>query len=204
MNRIKELRKEKGLTLDELSEKVGINRATLNRYENEKSEPKLDTWKKLAAYFDVPVSYLQGLTEYATFEPIKALAGVSIYSDEYKDFILKQIEKHKETDALSLSKKLSTLMDEKTAKLVDENLSGFDDRVLVSHVLNGIDTSVYQLLISDLGLKKYRQALVEASKALDAVNEKLSDIATQGYKNSEDDELVQKTKNIVDAYKNES
>lgn len=204
MNRIKELRKEKGLTLDELSEKVGINRATLNRYENEKSEPKLDTWKKLAAYFDVPVSYLQGLTEYATFQPIKALTGGSIYSDEYKDFILKQIEKHKETDALSLSKKLSTLMDEKTAKLVDENLSRFDDRVLVSHVLNGIDTSVYQLLISDLGLKKYRQALVEASKALDAVNEKLSDIATQGYKNSEDDELVQKTKNIVDAYKNES
>lgn len=204
MNRIKELRKEKGLTLDELSEKVGINRATLNRYENEKSEPKLDTWKKLAAYFDVPVSYLQGLTEYATFQPIKAPTDVSIYSDEYKDFILKQIEKHKETDALSLSKKLSTLMDEKTAKLVDENLSRFDDRVLVSHVLNGIDTSVYQLLISDLGLKKYRQALVEASKALDAVNEKLSDIATQGYKNSEDDELVQKTKNIVDAYKNES
>ncbi len=204
MNRIKELRKEKGLTLDELSEKVGINRATLNRYENEKSEPKLDTWKKLAAYFDVPVSYLQGLTEYATFQPIKALTDVSIYSDEYKDFILKQIEKHKETDALSLSKKLSTLMDEKTAKIVDENLSRFDDRVLVSHVLNGIDMSVYQLLISDLGLKKYRQALVEASKALDAINEKLSDIATQGYKNSEDDELVQKTKNIVDAYKNES
>ena len=41
MNRIKELRKEKNLTLDELSEKVEINRSTLNRYENEKSEPKL-------------------------------------------------------------------------------------------------------------------------------------------------------------------
>lgn len=60
MNRIKELRKRKGLTLDDMSELTGINRATLNRYENGKSEPKLNTWVDLANYFGVSVGYLQG------------------------------------------------------------------------------------------------------------------------------------------------
>lgn len=63
MNRIKELRKQEGLTLDQLSNRVGINRATLNRYENEKSEPKLETWVKLAQYFRVRVSYIQGIDD---------------------------------------------------------------------------------------------------------------------------------------------
>lgn len=62
-NRIKELRKENGLTLDALSDKVNIKRGTLNNYENEKTEPKLETWKKLASYFDVSVGYLQGLSD---------------------------------------------------------------------------------------------------------------------------------------------
>ncbi len=33
---------------------------TLSQYETGKREPKLETWKKLADFFDVPVSYLQG------------------------------------------------------------------------------------------------------------------------------------------------
>lgn len=33
MNRLKELRKEKNITLVELSEELGIPRSTLNRYE---------------------------------------------------------------------------------------------------------------------------------------------------------------------------
>ena len=63
MNHIKELRKQKKMTLDQLSSDLQINRATLNRYENEKSEPKLETWVKLADYFGVSVPYLQGLAD---------------------------------------------------------------------------------------------------------------------------------------------
>lgn len=60
MNRIKELRKEKGLTLDEIQSKTGINRSTYNNYENGKTEPKPETWQALADYFNVSVPYLQG------------------------------------------------------------------------------------------------------------------------------------------------
>lgn len=62
-NRLKELREEKGLTLDDIENITGIKRGTFNNYENGKTEPKLDTWGKLAVFFDVPVSYLMGITK---------------------------------------------------------------------------------------------------------------------------------------------
>lgn len=63
-NRIKELREEKGLTLEKLGEKVDIAKNTLSRYESGNREPKLETWQQLADYFDVSVPYLQGFDEH--------------------------------------------------------------------------------------------------------------------------------------------
>ena len=59
-NRIKELRKSKGLTLKQLGQQVGIAINTLSQYETGKREPKIITWKKLADFFGTTVSYLQG------------------------------------------------------------------------------------------------------------------------------------------------
>lgn len=61
-NRIAELRKEKGLSLQEVGNAIGVGNNTISRYENNKREPKLEVWQKLANYFHVPVNYLQGLT----------------------------------------------------------------------------------------------------------------------------------------------
>lgn len=60
MNRLKELRKQKSLTLDEIAQETGVKRGTYNNYENGKTNPKPEIWEKLAKYFDVPISYLQG------------------------------------------------------------------------------------------------------------------------------------------------
>ncbi|CAK1233826.1 helix-turn-helix domain-containing protein [Fructobacillus fructosus] len=60
-NRLKELRKEKGYTLNDIAQATGITRGTFNNYENGKTEPKLATWQKLADFFNVDVDYLQGL-----------------------------------------------------------------------------------------------------------------------------------------------
>ena len=62
-NRLKQLRKEKGLTLDEIQNKTGIKRGTYNNYENGVTEPKLETWQKLADFFNVPVDYLLGISK---------------------------------------------------------------------------------------------------------------------------------------------
>lgn len=72
MNKIRELRKEKGLTLKELSDDLSkkgildIAADTLGKYERGEREPKLKTWIKMSEYFSVPVSYLQGVSEYRT------------------------------------------------------------------------------------------------------------------------------------------
>lgn len=61
-NRLKEVRKSKGLSLEEVGKGVGLATNTISRYETGKREPKLETWKKLSDFFGVYVPYLQGLT----------------------------------------------------------------------------------------------------------------------------------------------
>ncbi|MBP2056988.1 transcriptional regulator with XRE-family HTH domain [Lactobacillus colini] len=62
-NRIKELRKKKNLTLRELGEALKMRDNTLSQYENEKRNPKKETWQKLADFFGVSISYLQGFNK---------------------------------------------------------------------------------------------------------------------------------------------
>ncbi len=59
-NRIKELRKEKNLTLEQVGKDMNLATNTISRYETGKREPKLEIWNKLAEYFNVPTSYLMG------------------------------------------------------------------------------------------------------------------------------------------------
>lgn len=64
-NRIKELRKERGVTLKTLSDAVGIAVSTLSGYEKAVGEkgyrnPKIENWEKLAEFFKVPVDYVEG------------------------------------------------------------------------------------------------------------------------------------------------
>lgn len=61
MNRLRQVRKNKGITLEEVSKNTGISIANLSRYEREKIESKRETWIKLADYYNVPVSYLMNL-----------------------------------------------------------------------------------------------------------------------------------------------
>ncbi|WP_429975934.1 helix-turn-helix domain-containing protein [Enterococcus sp. DIV0086] len=63
MNRLKKLRKEKNITLNELSDELKIPRSTLSRYENGDSNPSLETWEKISDFFDVSVGYLIGFSE---------------------------------------------------------------------------------------------------------------------------------------------
>lgn len=63
MNRLRQVRRTKGITLKELAEDTGIADNTLSQYETEKREPKRETWLKLADYYRVPVSYLMGLPD---------------------------------------------------------------------------------------------------------------------------------------------
>ncbi|CAM2907403.1 helix-turn-helix domain-containing protein [Lactobacillus crispatus] len=60
MNRIKELREKNNLTLRGLGKEINMSSSRISQYETGKREPKLETWNKLAEYFNVPTSYLMG------------------------------------------------------------------------------------------------------------------------------------------------
>ena len=60
MNRLKELRKEKGLTQTDLAELLEVTKLTIHNWENGVSSIKSDRLKKLCEIFDVDVPYLLG------------------------------------------------------------------------------------------------------------------------------------------------
>ena len=57
---LKSLRKEKGLTQDQLSKLIGIAQTTYAGYETGRYEPDIETLIKIADYFKVSVDYLVG------------------------------------------------------------------------------------------------------------------------------------------------
>lgn len=63
-NRLKMLRKDKELTITQLSELTGFPQSTLTNYENGKRQPRsIETWKKLAKFFNVSTAYLMGVSD---------------------------------------------------------------------------------------------------------------------------------------------
>jgi transcriptional regulator with XRE-family HTH domain len=60
MNRLKELRKSRNLTQDEMAKKINLPRSTYSNYETGKREPDYYTLEQIAEYFGVTVDYLLG------------------------------------------------------------------------------------------------------------------------------------------------
>lgn len=62
-NRIKQLRKQNKISQTDLAKKLKMSRQAISLYENNKREPKAETWQTIANYFDVPVPYIMGLDD---------------------------------------------------------------------------------------------------------------------------------------------
>lgn len=59
-NRISDLREQKGLTQEELAEKLGITRSALSHYEKNRRKPDFETLITLADLFEVSIDFLVG------------------------------------------------------------------------------------------------------------------------------------------------
>lgn len=62
-SRLKQLRSHLNLTQSDLASVLGIAKTTLAAYEQEKSEPNIETLTKMANYFDVTIDYLLGRSD---------------------------------------------------------------------------------------------------------------------------------------------
>lgn len=86
MNRLKELRKQKGLTLVELGKEVDLANNTLSQYERGAREPNISTLIKLADFFNVTVDYLIGR------EPKnKTIKSYRYYIFDEDDYVLRDL-----------------------------------------------------------------------------------------------------------------
>ena len=61
-NRIRQVRKEQGVSQEKLANSLGLTRQAISQYEIGNRKPNIETWQKLADFLGVSVAYLQGNT----------------------------------------------------------------------------------------------------------------------------------------------
>lgn len=92
MNRLKELRKEKGLTQVELANIVNVSKITVLRWENEERQIKPEKAQQLADYFGVSVGYLLGYESNRDLRNHLVHGTTDLNPDDFSDFIRKENE----------------------------------------------------------------------------------------------------------------
>lgn len=109
MNRLRQTRKLKGITLNEVAEDIGITKQALSYYETEKREPRKETWVKLADYYCVPVAYLMGLPS-GLVEYINQLGYLNF--EKLHEFIIQWAEDRKIISPKNVSKQFMKVTEE--------------------------------------------------------------------------------------------
>ena len=62
--RLKSLRQEKGLTLEQLAKEINMSYAAISRWESKQRIPNIEALIVIAKYFNVSADYLLGLTDF--------------------------------------------------------------------------------------------------------------------------------------------
>lgn len=91
---MKELRKERNLTQEDISKVSGVAKQTISNWENNITQPPIETITKLAKYFSVTTDYLLGLNQ----DDLDKIERLKIACQEAglmagQDFTLEEFEK---------------------------------------------------------------------------------------------------------------
>ena len=117
--RLKKLRKEKGLSQKDLSAELNIPRTTISSWEAGSRTPELMTTQNLATFFEVSIDYLLGRTDSRNPVHIESIVDnlyKTIQDDpELVDFIEKLTYR---SDLHAISKKLKDLSSNSINKLI--------------------------------------------------------------------------------------
>lgn len=117
--RLKKLRKEKGLSQQDLSIALDIPRTTISSWESGSRTPELMTMQKLAEFFKVPIDYLLGRTDSRnpvhTENIVQNIYEVIQDDPELTDFIEKLANRR---DLQVISKKIKDLSSDSINRLI--------------------------------------------------------------------------------------
>lgn len=110
---IRYFRKERGYTQKQLSELAGIATITLQQYELDKREPKLENLQKIAEALGIPIAALLDIDE--TDQALNTLSdfkNVDVKQNQYPDmFNLKELEPYFSLNRKGKDKALSYIDD---------------------------------------------------------------------------------------------
>ena len=86
MNRLKELRNERGLSIRQMEIKTGINHASVSLYESEKRDMSTAILRQLSSFFEVTIDYLLCNNNYCIYAKYKeGNISFKIKEDYYKE-----------------------------------------------------------------------------------------------------------------------
>ena len=110
-NQLKILRQEYNLSQQELADKIGVSKSSINMYERGEREPGIETVKRIADFFDVDVDYLFGVSD------IKKRRGFKFGARIYQN-IAHNIQHHREEANLT-QKQFADLLGVDESAVVD-------------------------------------------------------------------------------------
>ena len=147
MNRIRKLRKERGLSITELAEMIGISYQSLQRYEAGKRDPSIQVLIALANFFDVSVDYLIGREE-----KNKIIKSYRYYIFDDDDYVLRDLGEFSSTQGFSVP-----VLDESEFEFLKYSI-GINDRL--STCLGTLCNCYYENKISDGSFENLARILV--------------------------------------------
>lgn len=91
-NRLRDCRKQKGLSQNELANILNTNHSVIGKYERDDVKPSIDAVKRLAEVLNTTIAYLLGEAEndelFKDPEMLRRLKDINALSDEDKNHIL--------------------------------------------------------------------------------------------------------------------
>ena len=173
MNKLKEIRlqSKENLTLDDVASATGINRATLSRYENGNTEPKIGALKKLSEFYGVSVTELMGVDD--IYQQIPGLADTFRKSnDRMLKTQLNRISNTKLRDFESLTIAYSIQMVLNLYDRYDDDSDELGDITVILYALNNM---INNTIDDDNDYQDTIETFTKLVKSLEAQNKKASD-----------------------------
>lgn len=147
-NRIKSLRKDKGLTQKEFAEKINVTQSYLSKVEKDKTEPTEKVLKLISFTFGCSFDWLKG-EEYAVmYDDIEILENPSLVSDLSDSYFRGFVQTYKEENNIYIQHSISHIL----AIIKDINNECRNDEVLKIFLLTELEQyvekffSLYKLL----------------------------------------------------------
>ncbi|WP_312399004.1 helix-turn-helix domain-containing protein [Leuconostoc lactis] len=200
-NRIKQLRLENGYSIRSLAEALTesgfkITSMTISRYERGEREPKISTWEKLATFFNVSTSYIQGLTDvrrtnYSLDDVNNGTINLDEFNQQYDQGVLETYSKKLETFE-NLFPELGNFEKLNTNQRADIYISlknlFFSQAILYNHSEKVLDQKLQSAFVDSL------QGILLASER---ILEPLIIANTKEHATPEDDNMNEKDRNNV-------